>query len=296
MPTVVNPASVLAEEAPTIQLPIDISEMASVASLQLFVTPMAKRLFWLRDRINNGIRRIRTATSIAAMRGLPATTGEFCFLIGDDSVPIGLFVYSDGPYTMGWSEDKPPWQYASSYHSGAMWFSVLHQSIGGNTNSIAIVDENGRLKARGPNAIRSIVGSSAQATVQIQAVGPGPTANASDGDVDLPGSVSITVGANDHVFVDASVEFSYDAVAATPHCEAKLFWSIGGGWTEFAVTRLTLRQNEPTTAVLRGYLHVDPSMVGTATMQFKATGAVTNALLGHTVATNQGIRAQSVQP
>lgn len=284
MPTVVNPASVLAEEAPTISLPIDISEMASVASLQLFVTPMAKRLFWLRDRINNGIRRIRTATSIAAMRGLPATTGEFCFLVGDDTVPIGLYVYSDGPFTMGWSEDKAPWQYASSYHSGAMWFSVLHQSIGGNTNSIATVNENGRLTAKGPNAIRSIGFSGVQAS---------NTVYQTDGDTALAGVVTVQAAASDVVFADALVNIGGPGVTAGTRTTTRLSWSTDGTtWTNFAMANTLVSGEDASSVSVHGAMVVDPSFVGTATLRIRVTGATT-ATLSMTV---NGVRVQVVQP
>lgn len=293
MPTTVDPASVLAEEAPTIRLPIDISEMASVASLQLFVTPMAKRLFWLRDRINNGVRRIRTATSIAAMRGLPATTGEFCFLMDESSVPVGLYVYSEGPFTMGWSEDKAPWQYASAYHSGAMWFSVLHQSIGGNTNSIAIVDENGRLTAKGPNAIRAMGFLPSQVnTAERPSTPTFPEITFSTSTSAEVGHVSVGGSGNDIVLVDAILSLRCD-VSATVLTELR--YSISGGDSVILTQcQMSLSANKLTVS-MHGTFRVDPAY-GSSTVRVAPAARLLGST-GQTVwATIESLRVQVVQP
>lgn len=274
----------------------DDGDEAYAASVNGAFSALADRTAWANDRLANGIKRIRFVWTTAALKALNATTGDVCVLLGASDIPAGIYIYSVGPFMMGYSVDDAPWQYASTAVSGAMWFNALYWQIGGATDSIATVGSDGRLKAKGPNAIRSIGFVGTQSTQTIQTVDPGPTPSTSGGDVDLNGTVSLTVGANDIVTAEAAVEMSHNSVTATPRTEVKLWRSTGGAWTEFAISRCDLRKDVPETRQVRGTFRVDPGMVGTATLQVKATAALTYPCLGATVATNQGLRVQVVQP
>lgn len=245
---------------------------------------LADRTAWANDRLANGVKRIRFVWTTAALKALDATTGDVCVLLGASDIPAGIYVYSVGPFTMGYSVDDAPWQYASTAVTGAMWFNALYWQIGGATDSIATVGSDGRLTAKGPNAIRSIAGISQQL---------GDVVISTDGDKPIPGVITVSAAASDIVFADSLVNIGGPGSGGGAKVTVRLAWSTNGTtWTNFALAKADVGATTDASVSIQGSFTVDPAFVGSASVRVRMTVATTNDVSP----VMNGMRVQVVQP
>lgn len=245
---------------------------------------LADRTAWANDRLANGVKRIRFVWTTAALKALDATTGDVCVLLGASDIPAGIYVYSVGPFAMGYSVDDAPWQYASTAVSGAMWFNALYWQIGGATDSIATVGSDGRLTAKGPNAIRSIAGISQQL---------GEVVISTDGDKPIPDVITVSAAASDIVFADSLVNIGGPGSGGGAKVTVRLAWSTNGTtWTNFALAKADVNATTDASVSIQGSFTVDPAFVGSASVRVRMTVATTNDVSP----VMNGMRVQVVQP